>query len=154
MRWGSRQIRAKKPMEVATEAFLRALHTRMFGDVWKWAGTFRQTERNIGVAPYQIAMQLRQLFDDAQAWRDFGFYSLDEQAARLHHKLTFIHPFPNGNGRCSRVMADLFLQLHGAEPFSWGPAPHGAPVRQQYLAAIRQADTGDMRQLLEFVRSR
>jgi len=153
MRWGSRQVRSKKPAEVATEGFLRALHTRMFGDVWRWAGAFRQTERNIGVAPYQIAMQLRQLFDDVQAWREFGTYPIDEQAVRLHHKLTFIHPFPNGNGRCSRVMADLFLESHGAKPFSWGPAPHGSAVRQQYLAAIRRADAGDMHQLLEFVRS-
>jgi Fic-DOC domain mobile mystery protein B len=153
MRWGGRQIRGKKLAEVATEGFLRELHARMFGNVWKWAGTFRQTERNIGVAPYQIAMQLRHLFDDVQAWQEFMTYPLDVQAAHLHHRLTFIHPFPNGNGRCSRVIADLFLQRHGSEPFSWGPAPHGAAVRQQYLAAIRAADTGDIHPLLAFARS-
>lgn len=113
----------------------------------------RQTERNIGIAPHQIAMQLRQLFDDVQAWQEFGVYPLDEQAVRIHHRLTFIHPFPNGNGRCSRVMADLFLERHAAAPFSWGPTPHGEPVRQQYLAALRQADAGDMHPLLVFVRS-
>jgi Fic-DOC domain mobile mystery protein B len=153
MRWGNRQIRGKKPAEVATEGFLRALHARMFSDVWRWAGTFRQTERNIGVAPYQIAMQLRQLFDNVAAWQEYGAYSLDMQAVTLHHKLTVIHPFPNGNGRCSRVMADFFLQRHAAEPFSWGPAPHGAAVRKRYLEAIRQADAGDMQPLLAFVRS-
>lgn len=152
MRWARAQIR-RKDVVVNSEAFLRQLHERMFNQVWDWAGTFRQTERNIGVAPYQIATQLRQLFDNAHAWQEFGTYPLDEQAVRLHHQLTFIHPFPNGNGRCSRVMADMFLLRHGGEQFSWGPAPHGPMVRQEYLAAIRNADCGDIASLLAFVRS-
>lgn len=152
MRWAAREIR-KKDVVVPSEDFLRQLHSRMFGDVWEWAGQFRMTERNIGVAPHQIAMQLRQLFDNIGAWLAFGTYPLDEQAARLHHQLTYIHPFPNGNGRCSRVMADLFLQSHGAEPFTWGPEPHDHRVRQRYLEAVRQADTGDLGLLLGFVRS-
>lgn len=119
MRWSAREIR-KKNVTVPSEDFLRQLHARMFGEVWEWAGRFRHTERNIGVAPHQIAMQLRQLFDNVGAWQEFGTYPLDEQAARLHHQLTWIHPFPNGNGRCSRVMADLFLQSHGVKPFTWG----------------------------------
>ena len=152
MRWAAREIR-KTQVVVPGEDFLRQLHVRMFGEVWEWAGRFRSTERNIGVAPHQIATQLRQLFDDVGAWLEFGTYSLDEQAARLHHRLTWIHPFPNGNGRCSRLMADLFLQSKGAQPFTWGPAPHDRPVRQRYLGALRQADTGDFGALLGFVRS-
>ena len=152
MRWAIREIR-KKQVVVSSEEFLRRLHARMFGEVWEWAGQFRSTERNIGVAPHQIATQLRQLFDDVGAWQAFGTYPLDEQAARLHHQLTRIHPFPNGNGRCSRVMADMFLQSHGAQLFTWGPAPHDQQVRQRYLHALRQADTGDLGLLLGFVRS-
>jgi Fic-DOC domain mobile mystery protein B len=152
MRWAVREIR-KKQVVVPSEDFLRQLHARMFGEVWEWAGRFRSTERNIGVAPHQVAMQLRQLFDDAGAWQVTGTYSLDEQAARLHHRLTYIHPFPNGNGRCSRLMADLFLQSRGAQPFTWGPAPHGHQVRQRYLEALRLADAGDLAALLGFVRS-
>lgn len=152
MRWAAREA-SKKHVVVPSEDFLRQLHARMFGEVWEWAGHFRSTERNIGVAPHQIATQLRQLFDDVGAWQAFGTYPLDEQAARLHHQLTRIHPFPNGNGRCSRVMADMFLQSHGAQPFTWGPAPHDQQVRQCYLQARRQADTGDLGPLLGFVRS-
>ena len=152
MRWAAREVR-KKQTVVASDDFLRQLHARMFGEVWEWAGRFRLTERNIGIAPHQIAMQLRQIFDNVGAWQKFGVYPLDEQAARLHHQLTFIHPFPNGNGRCSRVMADLFLQSCGAQPFTWGPAPHDRTVRQRYLEALRLSDAGDLRLLLEFVRS-
>lgn len=150
--WARRRI-ATGTAVIPSEEFLRALHARMFGQVWAWAGQFRSSERNIGVAPHQIAMQLRLLFDDVEAWQTYRSYPLDEQAARLHHRLTFIHPFANGNGRCSRVMADLFLQRHRAPVFSWGSAPHGVAVRNQYLAAIRQADTGDFTALLAFVRS-
>jgi Fic-DOC domain mobile mystery protein B len=152
MRWAAREIR-KKSVVVASEEFLRQLHARMFGEVWGWAGRFRLTERNIGVPPHQIAIQLRQLFDNVKAWQEFGTYPIDEQAARLHHQLAYIHPFPNGNGRCSRVTADLFLQSHGARPFTWGPAPHDQPVRQRYLEALRQADNGELGPLLGFVRS-
>ena len=152
MQWAAKEIR-EKDVIVPSDVFLRHLHARMFGQVWKWAGRFRTTERNIGVAPHQISMQLRQLFDNVVAWQAYSTYPLDEQAARLHHKLTYIHPFPNGNGRCSRIMADLFLQSNGAPPFTWGPAPHDQQVRQRYLQAVRQADTGDMTLLLAFVRS-
>lgn len=149
--WAQRRI-AKERVVIASEPFLRELHARMFGQVWAWAGRFRATERNIGVAPHQIATQLRLLFDDVEAWQAYGSYPLDEQAVRLHHRLTFVHPFANGNGRCARVLTDLFLQRHGAAVFSWGPAPHGREVRKQYLAAIRQADAGDFAPLLQFVR--
>ncbi len=152
MRWARTEI-LRVGVDVPSEAFLRRLHRRMFNDVWQWAGQFRSTERNIGVAPHQIAVQLLQLFDNVGAWREFGSYPLDEQAARLHHQLTYIHPFPNGNGRCSRVMADMFLLQQGAEMFTWGPRPHDASVRRDYLTAIRSADAGDIAPLLAFVRS-
>lgn len=152
MLWAAREIR-KKEVVVTCDAFLRKLHEQMFGRVWEWAGRYRLTERNIGVAPHQIAMQLRQLFDNAGAWQEFKTYPLDEQAARLHHQLTLIHPFPNGNGRSSRLMADLFLQSRGEQPFSWGPAPHNSAVRKSYLQAVREADAGNWQPLLGFVRS-
>lgn len=152
MLWAAREIR-RKDVVVPSDAFLRKLHEKMFGSVWEWAGRYRLTERNIGVAPHQIAMQLRQLFDNVGAWQEFKTYPLDEQAARLHHQLTFIHPFPNGNGRSSRLMADLFLQSHGEQPFSWGPAPHNSTVRKSYLQAVREADAGNWQRLLGFVRS-
>jgi Fic-DOC domain mobile mystery protein B len=149
--WADASLRR---VEVASDAFLRGLHAAMFGLVWTWAGTYRNTERNIGVAPHQISMQLRQLFDDTQAWREFNTYPLDEQAYRLHHRLTVIHPFPNGNGRSSRLMADWYLVQNGSVPFTWGARTIPPDrVRRVYLDAIRAADGGNYVPLSEFVRA-
>ena len=103
-------LASNKKKDVCSDTFLRKLHKKMFCDVWIWAGEYRTTERNIGVAPYQIPMKLMQLFDDLNFWIDNKTYSNHEIAVRLHHKLVQIHPFPNGNGRVSRLMADLVLQ--------------------------------------------
>jgi Fic-DOC domain mobile mystery protein B len=149
-RWAGNALRRGEP--VAHEAFLRGLHKAMFGQVWRWAGRYRQTERNIGIAPHQICMQVAQLFDDTAAWRRHGTYPLEEQAWRLHHRLAWIHPFPNGNGRCSRLMADYYLVQHGLPRFSWGSTLAPDTVRADYIEAIRAADHGDFAPLAAFVR--
>src|SRR5690606_655751 len=153
MKWAEAQVR--NGAEVANEEFLSSLHARLFGQVWDWAGTYRRTERSIGIDPLQIRVALRQLFDDVAAWHEFNTYALDEQAARLHHRLTWIHPFPNGNGRTARAMADIFLASRSTPAFSWGAntglAPH--EIRTRYLAAVRAADAQDLAPLLAFVRS-
>ena len=153
MAWA--EMRVRSGVVVASEDFLRDLHIRLFGQVWTWAGTYRRTERSIGIDPLQIRVELRQLLDDVGAWLAFGTYSLDEQAARLHHRLTWIHPFPNGNGRTSRAIADLYLASRGAPLFSWGAnmglSPH--EIRARYLAAVRAADGYDLAPLMAFVRS-
>lgn len=153
MRWAEAQVRSG--VTVASEDFLLKLHARLFGQVWAWAGSYRRTERNIGIDPLQIPVELRKLFDDVGAWIGFNSYPLDEQAARMHHRLTWIHPFPNGNGRTSRAMADLYLASRGAPPFSWGANLHLAPneMRARYLAAVRAADAHDFAPLIAFVRS-
>lgn len=138
--------------EVASDLFLRELHARLFGQVWTWAGEYRTTERNIGIDPARITMAVRQLFDEVAGWQEYGSYPLDEQAARLHHRLTFIHPFPNGNGRTSRAMAGLFLRAKGAPALSWGASLPAADVRARYLAAVRAADGHDFGPLLDFIR--
>lgn len=150
MVWGSRAIR-RQP--VLTQAFLRLLHRQMLGRVWAWAGQYRDSERNIGVPPHSISTELKKLLDDAAAWDEFETYPIDERAARLHHRLTFIHPFPNGNGRCSRIFADLYLEQRGSNPFSWGEGLPRNAQRRAYLDAIRTADSLDYRPLLDFVRS-
>lgn len=146
-RWGERACRRR---DVLTQDFLRDLHKRLFGDVWKWAGRYRDSERNIGVAPHAISTELHKLFGDARAWEDFATYPPDECAARLHHRLAWIHPFPNGNGRCARIFADLYLTRRGAIPFTWGMSLPA--FRDTYLAAMRAADAHDIRPLLAMVR--
>jgi Fic-DOC domain mobile mystery protein B len=134
--------------------FLMSLHRRMFEDVWKWAGTQRQRVTNIGVEPSQIITQARLLFDDAAYWHEHGVYDTDELAARIHARLVSVHPFPNGNGRCTRMMADLYRVSIGTEPFLWG---RGLDVdratRETYIAALLTAlNTDDYTELIRFAR--
>jgi Fic-DOC domain mobile mystery protein B len=152
--WVSRQVR-KPNIDILNEQFIRSLHRRMLGDVWKWAGTFRASEKNIGVAPYQIAPDIRNLLDDAKAWLSYETYSPDESIARFHHRLVEIHPFPNGNGRHARLMADLLARRLGVAPFTWGGKDLAttSELRTRYIDALRLADRGLYDSLIEFMRS-
>ena len=145
-------LMSNKNKDIFSDTFLRELHKKMFGDVWKWAGVYRTSERNIGVAPYQIPIKLMQLFDDVKFWIENKTYSNREIAVRLHHKLVQIHPFPNGNGRVSRLMADLVLgKLEGTKLY-WGNTNlvNVSEVRSSYIAALRKADGGNYADLMEF----
>lgn len=127
----------------------------MFGDVWRWAGDFRTSERNIGITYYQIPIALRELLDDVNAWIEYNAYPPDETAVRFHHRLVHIHPFPNGNGRHSRLMADLLLMQLGRERFTWGSAnlQSAGEARKRYIEALKAADNHDIGPPLAFARS-
>jgi Fic-DOC domain mobile mystery protein B len=141
--------------DMVSEKFVRDLHRQMFGDVWRWAGRFRTSDRNIGIAHWEIPVALRQLLDDAKAWIEYSTYPPDEIAVRFHHRLVQIHPFPNGNGRHSRFMADLMAMSFGRERFSWGRESlrDAGAMRKRYIAALQAADTHDMGPLLAFARA-
>lgn len=145
-------LMSNRNKDICSDIFLRELHKKMFGDVWKWAGTYRTSERNIGVAPYQIPMKLMQLFDDVKFWIENNTYSRREIAVRLHHRLVQIHPFPNGNGRVSRLMADLVLEKLEGTKLYWGNTNlvNVSEIRSTYIAALRKADAGDYTDLIEF----
>jgi len=145
----------KQKRDVLSEDFLKQLHKRMFGNVWRWAGKLRHSERNIGVEAYRISADLRQLIDDCRYWVDHNSYEPDEIAARFSHRLVHIHPFPNGNGRHSRIAADLLLVSLGRKRFSWGQANlvDANEARRRYINALHAADRHDYRPFLEFVRS-
>jgi len=138
-----------------SESFLRRLHRRMFNRVWRWAGRYRTSEKNIGVAPYLIEVQIREFLDDAHYWIEHNAYAADEIAVRVHHRLVSIHPFPNGNGRWSRLVADLLIVSLGSARFTWGQQNlHAAgDVRERYIDALHAADSHDIRPLLAFARS-
>ena len=153
---GERWAFSRKGKNLLSIEFLRRLHQRMFGDTWRWAGTFRSTEKNIGIDPARIQPALLDLFKDVAAQLEHQSYSLDEIAARFSHRLVSIHPFANGNGRLSRTMADLLLVHYGAGRFSWGAGTNlvaESDTRQGYLAALRAADARDYAPLLAFVRA-
>ena len=140
--------------DLLSEKFAKALHRRMLGDVWRWAGRFRTSQRNMGIDYWLIPTELRKLLDDTKAWIEFKTYPADEIAVRFHHRLVLIHPFPNGNGRHARFMADLLIMRLGGERFSWGRESLRDPgiARQQYIAALRAADNHDIAPLLAFAR--
>ena len=138
-----------------TEKFIMDLHKRMLGDVWKWAGKFRKTERNIGIESYRIEPEFRQILDDARYWVEHQTYSPDELAVRLHHRLVLVHPFPNGNGRWSRLTADVLVTQFGGPRFTWGSAnlQAASEIRSAYIKALHAADEHDLVPLVDFARS-
>lgn len=140
---------------VLDETFLRGLHRRMFSKVWRWAGEYRTTERNLGVAAYRVQPELRQAIDDTRYWIEHQSFASDELAVRFHHRLVFVHPFPNGNGRWSRLAADLLIVRQGSSRFTWGRASLQAAsdLRHDYIAALHAADNHDLAPLIAFARS-
>ena len=148
--------RSFKADAVFTEDFLRALHKRMYSNVWAWAGEFRKTNKNIGVDKWQIPTDLRTLLDDTKFWYANNTYSPDELTIRFKHRLVSIHCFPNGNGRHSRLMADIVIEKIFKQPvYTWGAANlvKQGDTRMDYLNAIKAADKGDIQPLIKFARA-
>ena len=141
--------------DVLGTAFLLRLHKRMLGAVWRWAGSYRTSERNIGIEAWRIPAEVAQLLDDVRFWIAAGTYGPDEICIRFHHRLVAIHPFPNGNGRLARMAADLLAVRLGRPRFTWGRSTLVAPAsaRAAYIAALQAADRHDIEPLLHFARS-
>jgi len=137
------------------EAYVRELHRRMFDQTWKWAGIYRATEKNIGIPHHQIREALAGLLGDARYWVEHQTYEPDELAVRFHHRLVWIHPFANGNGRHARLMADVVVRRQGRPAFTRGSADivQAGDFRRSYIDALRAADKSDIQPLLAFARS-
>lgn len=149
-------VQRSRSVNFLSEDFVVKLHSKMFSKVWEWAGQFRRSEKNIGIQWSHIPVQLRILIDDVRYWIAHKTFSLDEIAVRFHHRLVQIHCFPNGNGRHARLMTDIILsRMLGVEPFTWGNGDlmNQNDVRDRYILALRAADIGDYKLLLDFVRS-
>lgn len=141
--------------QILTEEFAMELHKMMFGNIWRWAGQFRTSNKNLGVDKSQIRTELKKLLGDCHFWVDHRVFAADEIALRLSHRMVSIHPFPNGNGRHSRLFADILVNHGFGQPsFSWGSINLTAPgaARSAYLNALREADNNDYRSLIDFAR--
>ena len=153
VRWVARQ----KKRDLLTEGFVRDLHRRMFDKTWKWAGTFRQSNKNIGVDRTQVAVKLLNLLDITRFQIDHKVFEPDELVVRFHHQLVWVYAFPNGNGRHARLMADVLAQQLGRPRMTWGGADvelvSMGTVRDRYLKALREADQGQWSALIAFARS-
>lgn len=142
--------------KLLSEEFVKSLHKKMFGEVWKWAGDFRRTEKNIGVDWIKIGIELRTLIDDTRFWIENKTYPPEEIAIRFKHRLVNIHCFPNGNGRHSRLMADLIIEKIFNKPvFTWGRTnlTEANEIRSDYIGALKQGDKGNITSLVEFART-
>ena len=147
-----RSIKAEK---LFTEEFIKALHKRMYGNVWSWAGDFRKTNKNIGIDKWQINTALRTLLDDSKFWQAEAVYTPDEFCMQFKHRLVSIHCFANGNGRHSRLMADIISEKIFKMPvYSWGALSlvKQGNARKIYLKALRDADIGMIQPLVAFAR--
>jgi Fic-DOC domain mobile mystery protein B len=151
-RWAKRNVKRRELLE---ETFVRELHRRMFDDTWRWAGTYRNSDKNIGVPWQQVGMRVHQLLENTRFQIEHQTFPVDELAVRFHRDLVWIHPFPNGNGRHARMMADILVMRLGAARFTWGQADlvGGEDARAAYIAALKVADQGDFVPLLAFARS-
>lgn len=150
----SRWYGRKRKADILDDAFLKELHKHMFGQVWKWAGKYRQSPRNIGIDAYRIPTEMRQLVDNVRYWTENETYPPDEIAVRFSHQLVSIHPFPNGNGRHSRMSGDYLAIQLGQPPFTWGRTSltNASATRKAYIAALQAADQEDIQPLLKFAR--
>jgi Fic-DOC domain mobile mystery protein B len=151
----NRTMKSTDPLE---EVYVRELHHRMFDNVWKWAGTYRKTELNIGCDPNEIMQRVPQLLANTRYSLENKIFPADEALLRFHHQLTKIHPFANGNGRHARLIADIVAVKYGQSEFTWGAGKDlvgEGDARTSYLGALRalDADENDLKQLLDFARS-
>lgn len=150
---------SRKRRDFLSEKFVRDLHKKMFGHVWKWAGTYRTSDKSIGVQWHQIPTEMNKLLADVRYWITNSTYSIDEIAIRFHHRLVWIHPFPNGNGRWARTMADILLHSLDQERFTWGSKQKNISLdskniaREKYIHSLQMADAKNFKDLLEFART-
>lgn len=149
-------IRTKfKPEKILTEKFIKDLHKKMYGDVWKWAGEFRKTEKNIGIQWTQIGIALKNLIDDTKYWIENNSYPPEEIAIRFKHRIVSIHCFPNGNGRHSRIMADIIIEsIFRKEVFDWQKSNmvKADETRKKYIQSLKDADNGNILPLINFAK--
>jgi Fic-DOC domain mobile mystery protein B len=150
-----RARRKKQGTEWLTDDYIRRVHDDMFGTIWEWGGQYRQTNLNIGVEPHLIWEQIKLLTGDFYAWNETkSTIPVIEIAARLQHRLTYIHPFNNGNGRHARLMTDIFLYSRQYPIPQWPQIQlmsQGNQIREHYIRAMKHADDGDLTELIRFI---
>lgn len=149
-KWGFEQ----QHRDILSMGFIQNLHRKMFNETWAWAGEFRKTLKNIGIMPYEIPQELTKLCADVQMQIDCAHVPFDEIAARLHHRLVWIHPFPNGNGRHARIYTDILLVNHQKPKFTWGQDSllTSTETQKSYIYTLKEADRHNYIPLFDFVR--
>lgn len=134
-----------------SETFFKKLHLKLFGEVWRWAGTYRTSEKNIGVSPWKVGSEMYKFIKDVNFWLEEESYdSWPSLLARFHHRLVHIHPFPNGNGRFARIMTNHLCIQNNQRVHGWYSSLHPKKRRTKYIKALRQADAKKYQELTDF----
>lgn len=149
--WARRSTKVRKAL--LDQATLRQIHNRMFGSTWRWAGKYRLTQMSIGCEAWRISSELKRLIDDVQSGLQFESYPPEEIAARFHHRIVWIHPFPNGNGRFARLATELLCEQSGWTLPSRGASDLTRPreARKSYIKALQAADQHDHLPLMQYM---
>jgi Fic-DOC domain mobile mystery protein B len=154
---GLEWLNHQKTKDYLSIEFLCKLHEKLFGEVWKWAGKFRTVEVNISkYRHHDVRPQLHNFFEDIKLWISGGKMSWDEISAEMHHRLVTIHPFPNGNGRTTRIFTEYVQKRNQQQVTSWGSTRKidQKKRRDDYIKALRLADIGDFRALIDFMKEK
>jgi len=151
------QFGGRKKWPVSDLQFVKRLHREMYGDVWTWAGEFRMRdqETNIGVEAGKISLELGKTCEDCKYWIEHQSFSPMEIAVRYHYRIVAIHPFPNGNGRFSRFIANLTMLSLGEKVLTWGGGAitSAGKTRDEYISALQEADNKRFARLIAFAKS-
>jgi Fic-DOC domain mobile mystery protein B len=138
--------------DILSESFMHTLHKKLFGKVWKWAGTYRTTEKNIGIDYWMVSTEMKKLIEDLKYWLENNTYPPAELLAHVHHRMVYIHPFPNGNGRFSRIYVELLCDRYGFEKPDWYVKEEPEQRRHRYITALQQADVKKYKPLVEYMK--
>ncbi|WP_027477803.1 Fic/DOC family protein [Curvibacter gracilis] len=129
------------PDRALSVADIKHWHRRWLGNVYEWAGQERSVNMGKGGFNFAAAAQIPRLLagfeaEVLQRWTPCDHLShegLVEAIAVSHVELILIHPFREGNGRLSRLLADVMAVQAGRNPLdysSWESHKAG------YIAAI------------------
>ena len=137
--------------DLLNDHFVRELHRRMYAPVWTWGGRQRSRETNIGIAPGQISVAFRDALQDLRyRWETAHDLTARELGISAHAALVHVHPFVDGNGRTTRLLADLvFVSAQDEDvmlAYDW------EFDRDSYIRRLREYDqTRDASALIDFV---
>jgi Fic-DOC domain mobile mystery protein B len=144
--------------DVFTVDFYERLHSRMYDDVWEWAGDLRSVtgaRPNIGVPPEMVPIELgRVAMEFNWEWQNSDQTNLLPFIAKYHHALVWVHPFNNGNGRWSRLACDVVMKRLAKKPLiTWATDTLNVDSgeRSQYINALKMADDFDLAPLVEYL---
>ena len=141
----------KGKKQTISEQFIRNLHQLVMQETDKeWAGRYRNSNVIIVGADHKppeaidVPDEMRKLINWLREKRKK--IPLVELAALVHHKLVYIHPFFDGNGRTARLIMNLFLMQQG-----YPLAMVLKNDRKKYYRFLSQADKGNLAPFVNFI---